>query len=79
MPCEDYENDLQDIHASLQGEGAAYARLVRRYESAIATTGCIHPKSNEQRELPHNIIDTAACLATAGGSIYPLATQNCVG
>lgn len=52
MPCEDYENDLQDIHASLQGEGAAYARLVRRYESAIALQMSHYTRNqDEQREL----------------------------
>lgn len=35
LQCDCYEMDERDISASLRGDGAAYARLVQRYEPAM--------------------------------------------
>lgn len=35
MQSETYEDDWEDINASLRGDEAAYARIVRRYEAAL--------------------------------------------
>lgn len=56
MSCDDHEKDIQDINASLQGDGDAYARLVRRYEAPISKQMAHYTwDKNEQRELVQQV------------------------
>lgn len=56
MSCDAHEKDIQDINASLQGDGAAYARLVRRHEGAISRQMAHYTwDKNEQRELVQQV------------------------
>jgi len=56
LSCDDHEKDIQDINAGLRGDGAAYARLVRRHEAAISRQMAHYTwDRNEQIELVQQV------------------------